>query len=263
MVLEVKLEEMLTEIRKNQEFVRHELSSCPPGTLLKTIERGKVVYYHDIWINEKRQRKRLSKHPQMIALLARKEYLLTQQKLLETNIATLEKAMQNFCDITPQQILRQLPEKYGGLPQELFFPQRADTPEGRWESKPYIQSDYMPERKVHLTSRGLSVRSKSEVLIAEKLYEFNLPFRYEQVMHINGYNLAPDFTILSRSGEEFIWEHCGLTGNPKYMKHHKWKMELYESAGIVPWKNLIVTYDNEQGNIDLAIIESEIRNKLL
>lgn len=54
-----------------------------------------------------------------------------------------------------------------------------------------------------------------------------------------------------------------MPGNRDYMKHHKWKMEMYESVDIVPWKNLIVTYDNENGTIDLGIIESEIRNKLL
>ncbi len=32
---------------------------------------------------------------------------------------------------------------------------------------------------------------------------------------------------------------------------------------FIYWKNLIVTYDNEQGTIDIPIIESEIRNKLL
>lgn len=40
-------------------------------------------------------------------------------------------------------------------------------------------------------------------------------------------------------------------------------MNMYETADIVPWKNLIVTYDNENGTIDLAIIDGEIRNKLL
>ncbi|MCQ4635662.1 hypothetical protein NE619_02885 [Anaerovorax odorimutans] len=47
------------------------------------------------------------------------------------------------------------------------------------------------------------------------------------------------------------------------MKRHKWKLAMYEKAGIVPWKNLIVTYDDENGNLDARIIEAEIINKLL
>ena len=46
------------------------------------------------------------------------------------------------------------------------------------------------------------------------------------------------------------------------MSHHKWKMDIYEEAGIVTWKNLIVTYDSENGMLDLGIIESEIVNKV-
>lgn len=40
-------------------------------------------------------------------------------------------------------------------------------------------------------------------------------------------------------------------------------MNLYETRGIVPWKNLIVTYDDENGHINLAEIDSIITNKLL
>jgi len=38
---------------------------------------------------------------------------------------------------------------------------------------------------------------------------------------------------------------------------------MYERMGIVPWKNLIVTYDTEDGGLSSAVIEAEIRNKLL
>ncbi|MCI8609744.1 MAG: hypothetical protein HFE73_08885 [Firmicutes bacterium] len=47
------------------------------------------------------------------------------------------------------------------------------------------------------------------------------------------------------------------------MERHKWKLSMYEKAGIVPWKNLIITYNDSQGNINMKIVESEIVNKLL
>ena len=63
--------------------------------------------------------------------------------------------------------------------------------------------------------------------------------------------------------DRFYWEHCGLTSNSQYMSHHKWKLDIYEEMGIVPWKNLIVTYDDENGNLNIPLIESEIINKVL
>ena len=65
------------------------------------------------------------------------------------------------------------------------------------------------------------------------------------------------------NGQIIYWEHAGMMHIEEYRLRHKQKMEVYESAGIVPWKNLIVTYDDEAGNLDIRIVESEIKNKLL
>ena len=58
-------------------------------------------------------------------------------------------------------------------------------------------------------------------------------------------------------------EHCGKPWDPAYMAHHKWKLEQYEAVGIVPWDNLIITYDLPGGGIDMALVDAEIRSKLL
>ena len=39
-------------------------------------------------------------------------------------------------------------------------------------------------------------------------------------------------------------------------------MQIYAEAGITPWKNLIVTYDDENGLLDLRTVESEIINRI-
>ncbi len=108
------------------------------------------------------------------------------------------------------------------------------------------------------------MRSKSELAISEAFYKYEVPFRYEQLLEIGAYKAAPDFMPRNkRTGEQFYWEHCGMPENEEYMKHHKWKMNLYESVGIVPWKNLIVSYDGADGTLNIAEIESVIRNRLL
>ena len=47
------------------------------------------------------------------------------------------------------------------------------------------------------------------------------------------------------------------------MRRHKWKLEVYEKAGIVPWDNLIVTYGDRDGNVDVREIEAVIVNRLV
>lgn len=264
MILRQNLEEILTKIEKRQKFVNAELAACPPGQLMQTKYGNTLQLFHVYEISGKRVRQSIKKMPQMVAALTRKKYLQAELQLLEKDADTLRTALLSFTDATADNILKMIPAKYQKLPQTYFFPElEAGSAAEKWENEPYEQSDYMLEKRIHLTSKGFTVRSKSELILAEKYYEFKVPCRYEQVLKIGKYTLAPDFTLLAASGRIFYWEHCGLPGNPDYMRKHKWKLDLYESVGIVPWKNLIVTYDNEQGTIDIPVIESEIRNKLL
>ena len=41
------------------------------------------------------------------------------------------------------------------------------------------------------------------------------------------------------------------------------KLRMYYSEGIVPWDNLIISYDNYQGELDLSLIDAEIRTRLI
>jgi len=40
------------------------------------------------------------------------------------------------------------------------------------------------------------------------------------------------------------------------------KLKYYGAAGTVPWKNLIFTYCEPDGTINMEIIKSEIQNKI-
>jgi len=49
-----------------------------------------------------------------------------------------------------------------------------------WLNTHYSVNTSYPEHKIYQTSFGLMVRSKSEVLIAELLHAFNIPFHYDE-----------------------------------------------------------------------------------
>ena len=133
-----------------------------------------------------------------------------------------------------------------------------------WEYAEYEKSTYMPEHLTQPTNKGENVRSKSEALIANKLLEFAVPYRYEQVLHIGLEEFAPDFTVRSRkTGKTFYWEHFGLINNKKYIEQHWWKLQLYASVGLRPWDNLIITYDDVNGSLNLPFIEAIVKCRLL
>ena len=43
--------------------------------------------------------------------------------------------------------------------------------------------------------------------------------------------------------------------DPDYRKRNAEKLAAYEENGIVPWDNLIITYDSD-GSIDLSLAEA-------
>ena len=49
----------------------------------------------------------------------------------------------------------------------------------------------------------------------------------------------------------------------EYVRRHLKKRSMYERFGIVPWKNLIITYDTVDGGINMALIDSIIRYEVL
>ena len=51
--------------------------------------------------------------------------------------------------------------------------------------------------------------------------------------------------------------------DPDYRAYNKWKLSQYEGMKIVPWENLIITYDINDGEFDMRIIEAEIVKKLM
>ena len=131
-----------------------------------------------------------------------------------------------------------------------------------WGQQPYEASDYLPEGRTIITSRGQRMRSKAEVMIAEKLYEYGIPFRYEQEVVLDGVTLHPDFTFEGADGSEFYLEFCGMMDDERYVENHKRKVAMYQAADIVPWKNIIYVY--ARGNeLDMRRIDSIIRTQVI
>lgn len=104
------------------------------------------------------------------------------------------------------------------------------------------------------------VRSKSEVIIANMLFEAGIEYEYEKELDLGKDGIRiPDFTIEdAENGSCFYWEHCGMLGDAAYEKHWQAKKVLYAKHDIIEGKNLIVSKDSRNGGIDSAEIKSLI-----
>ena len=257
MVYGYELEVLLTKMKKEYDSVNDQILRLPRGRLMICKRGGGTEYFQEYYDKGRRVRVGISKKREVIYGLARKKYLEIKRDYLRQDISLLEGLLTNFIEPDHESIWKVLPARLKELPGRFY------TEESTWAKQSYRQSDFTPEHRTHITSRGLRVRSKSELIIVEKLYEYDMDFRYEEILEFERVTVVPDFTIRRRDGKVFYWEHCGRTQDKKYMEHHRWKMNLYESKEIVLWDNLIVTYDDKDGHINIAAVEGEIKAKLL
>ncbi len=242
-----------------------QIKQCPQGRMIPTFNNRRPVVMRVEGYGSGRRRSIITKDAELQVGLARRMMLSSELEGLAAEKQIISRAMIELGDLPWKNRATFLRQKCPWLPEDAVSSLCYSAPDAAgWAAEPFEQSDYMPEAKTKITSRGLAVRSKSELLIAETLYRYGIPFRYEQVLWLDDRHfLVPDFTIKRPNGELAYWEHMGRMGSEEYARRQIKKVMLYFEAGIVPWKNLIMTFDTVDGDIDVRVIESEIASKLL
>ena len=115
---------------------------------------------------------------------------------------------------------------------------------------------FFEEKLIHKTLRGELVRSKSEVIIANELFNRGINYEYEQDLELkNGERRSPDFTIeVKEKRMTYYWEHLGMMSDPSYRQRWENKKKLYAENGIVEGYNLLISQDGLDGSFDSSQI---------
>ena len=127
----------------------------------------------------------------------------------------------------------------------------------RAAAKKVAENKRYADQYKHLTDKGDYVASKSEMIIANKLYSLGIHYEYEKEVVIGNVHFRPDFTISTKDGRIFYWEHAGMMDEPEYRRRHDDKMDFYERNGIRLQENLIVTKDHD-GTISMDEIRRTV-----
>lgn len=158
---------------------------------------------------------------------------------------------------------------------ELASPLKSDTLRritNLFEKPELVEVDghYLEKNLIHQASDGKMLRSKSELLIYQRLIDKKLNPLYEKKLVFKEVEKLPDFTIENEdSGEVYYWEHCGMLFDLEYKQRWDEKYQWYIDNNILPFEQgggkngtLIVTEDRaykvEDGSIRGAISVKEI-----
>jgi len=134
-----------------------------------------------------------------------------------------------------------------------------------------IDGKFLESNLIHKTRKGIAVRSKSEVIIADLLYAKNIEFQYEQVLvGDDGSERWPDFTIFDdTTGTKIYWEHLGMLHRSSYRRNWEKKLGWYRRNGVRPRDEgggpagtLVTTRDDADGSISSFDIEELVDDLL-
>jgi exodeoxyribonuclease V alpha subunit len=118
--------------------------------------------------------------------------------------------------------------------------------------------EWYEEGKIHRSLADYMVRSKSEVIIANILFDHDIPFEYEVPLKApDGTFYLPDFTIRWR-GETWYWEHEGMLYDERYRLRQEMKHKWYRKHGF--WDRLIIT--TEEGGFDSKRVQQILEDRL-
>jgi len=228
----------LSIYQKELEAIGKEFQSLPAGRLAK---RGKF-YYHEI----DGKRSGITKDIEFIRSLCRKKYLSEQKKRLNNKIYTISRHAKHLEDTSSKEIIQSFSGVYEKIPEDYFYHPSIED----WVKQPYHKNPYLSENRSYTSNNGVALRSKSELLIANLLESYNIPYRYDAEIKLANKKIYPDFIIKKPfTGEIILWEHFGALHQPDYEKKMNEKMDLYLKNDYIPFEKLIYTFEFDIRNI--------------
>ena len=121
--------------------------------------------------------------------------------------------------------------------------------EEAYDRKSFAETTDAPE---FITDRGERVRSKSELILANRMNSFGIPYQYEHPLYLKGLGTVyPDFRILLVKSHRVVYlEHNGMMSDPMYLNHFMKKQAAYIKNGLIPGRDVIFTFESADYPLD-------------
>ena len=245
------METRLKLLEKTIVLAQWDASSYPEGRLRVADGKQQRRFYKVLNTKNKNGEYIPKANMTLIKALAQKGYnkqfikaAKREQEIIENCLAELFKCNADAVFETLPQFRKELVKPYI-LSDELYAQ--------AWQKKRCRTNTYREEEKKYATRKGEKVRSKSEAIIADILFEFGIPYFYEKELKLsNGVTKYPDFTLLKiKTREEIYLEHMGRLDDDGYRKDNLRKLSEYQRNGIHTGKNLILTHEDLDNPLDI------------
>ena len=259
--MQTLLKEERKELQKVLLQAQGRLKTAPEGQLRIAKKNNCVEYYYkNAEVNNKNGRYIKKDEILMIKKLAQRDYDKQVVKNAREKIKTIDKFLSKY-DKTG---LKELYQRTSRQRINLIEPAMVSDEEyiKKWQSVTYMGKYFAEDCGEIITEKGEKVRSKSEKIIADKLYSLKIPYRYEYPF-VLGENrtIYPDFTILKMPEREEVYlEHLGMMDDAGYVEKVISKLNTYGKNGIYLGVNLFITYENSRNPLDTRALDGFLRS---
>lgn len=247
--MEVNIKEEILKLNRFRQCIEKRTDDVD-GRLRITKSKGNLNYYQIVGSD---QRYISKSNYGLIQKLAQKSYDDKILRIIDNRIKNLKKLEMDYNNNPLHLIHKKLNEDRKKLiePIDLSFEEKLF----RWRNQNDIKKPIGETTVTHFTKNKEYVRSKSEKMIADALYDYRVPYKYEVQLKFENFSVFPDFTILNPSTQKVIyWEHCGMMDNIEYLEYFMKKINAYIFNGIFPGENLILTYESKEMPLNYEIV---------
>ncbi len=235
------------------------MKRAPKGSLKLSKSNGIIQYYHRM--EDSKKLVYISKNDKMmIKSLAQKDYDQRFLKIANNEKKQVKNILYNLANTE----LMDVYSKTNPNKKEFVTPYILTDEQflEQWLSVEYKGKKIDDDIPVIITERGERVRSKSEKIIADKLYSMGIPYRYEYPLVLGGFGIVyPDFTLLNMNNRKEIYmEHFGMMDDAEYCKKAISKIEQYEKNDVYIGKNLVVTFETSKQTLNTGVLEGVLKD---
>lgn len=257
---EKELEELIERLSEQEK-------SGPEGTIMVDTINHKPRFYHRTDTSVRRGKRIKKTDTQLISSLAQKKYNSRLKKAALAEIGVLKRTIASLKDN-----VFSIDDIFNSMNPALqpYISREPHVDEAyimKWKNQPVWENRRKNNINGLETTGGEKVRSKSELIIAERLRHYKIPYNYEKPLtdeYAGPVHLFPDFTCLNtRTGKTYYWEHCGMFDDPKYSADLMQKIRNYSAYGIELGSELIITMETSRLPLETRYIERLIHRYLL
>ena len=239
-------------LSKSVEDITRRIEELPAERINVKERNGKYYYYLD---GEGVREKYLSsEESDLILQLVQKDYL---NKVLR-GAKTEQKAILKMLELYPETVAEDVYDSLSEGRKKYATPINIcdDAFAQKWMNTPYKRKPFKKNAPEFYTLKGERVRSKSEAMIADRLFARGIPYRYECPLKIGNRIIHPDFTILRMSDRKILYhEHCGKMGDAEYKEDMVERANNYSKAGIVLGDRLFYTFESDKVPLDIRTLD--------